>query len=136
VNCDTLVNLNNYGSRSRGRTCWASTTPTRSHFKGWGRIVHDASHYVFEQRHPSARPHDGGHAQLETQMAHYVMSHRLIERYAPQPRKRVKVDTNVKLANTDAAIKRWQTKAKRAATALRKLNVKRKRILKTMENPT
>ena len=45
----------NYGSRSRGRTCWASSTPTRSHFKGWGRIVHDASHYVFEEcRHPSS----------------------------------------------------------------------------------
>jgi hypothetical protein len=69
-------------------------------------------------------------------MAHYVVAHRLIERYAPKPPKWVKVDSSVKLANTDAAIKRWQTKAKRAATALRKLNAKRKRILKTMENPT
>jgi hypothetical protein len=124
-----------YSHSKRGRACWASTEPTRSHFKGWGRIVHDASHYVFEKRHPSARPHDGGHAQLECQMAHYVVKHQLIERMAPKPPKRVKVDNSVKLAKTDAAIKRWQTKAKRAATALRKLNAKRKRILKTMENP-
>lgn len=128
--------VSDYGSRSNGRTCWASTTPTRSHFKGWGRIIHDASHYVFGKRHPSARPHDGGHAQLETQMAHYVVKHNLIERMAPKPPKRVKVDTSVKLAHTDAAIKRWQTKAKRAATALRKLNQRRKRILKQLETPT
>lgn len=123
-------------NRTMARTCWASTLPTTSHLKGWGRLIHDASHYVFEKRHPSARPHDGGHAQLETQMAHYVAKHGLIDRLAPKPTpKRVKVDNSVKLAKTDAAIKRWQTKAKRAATALRKLNAKRKRILKLMENP-
>ena len=49
---------------------------------------------------------------------------RLIERMAPKPPKRVKVDKAVKLAQTDAAIKRWQTKAKRAATVLRKLNLR------------
>lgn len=124
-----------FGRRGLGRTCWASSAPTRSHFKGWGRLIHDASHYVFEKRHPSARPHDGGHAQLETQMAAYVVAHQLIERYAPKPSKRVKVDNSVKLAKTDAAIKRWQTKDKRAATALRKLTAKRKRILKQMETP-
>jgi len=122
--------------RSRGRQVWASSTPTSSHHKGWGRLIHDASHYVFRKRHPSARPHDGGHAQLETQMAHYVVKHNLIERMQPKPKVgRSKVDNSVKLAKTDAAIKRWQTKAKRAATALRKLNAKRKRILRLMETP-
>lgn len=123
--------------RTAARTCWASSTPTSSHLKGWGRLIHDASHYVFERRHPSARPHDGGHAQLECQMAHYVAKHGLIDRLAPKPTlKRVSVDRAVKLAQTDASIKRWQTKAKRAATALRKLNQRRKRIVKLMENPT
>lgn len=65
----------------------------------------------------------------------YVIN--LIERMATKLKpKRVKVDNSVKLAKTDAAIKRWQTKAKRAATALRKLTAKRKRILRTMETPT
>ena len=113
--------LSDYRNRKLGRTCWASTSPTRSHFKGWGRLVHDASHYVFRKRHPSARPHDGGHAQLETQMAHYVVQHNLIERYAPKPSKPAPGAVD-KLARIETRITLWNAKARRAQVALRKLN--------------
>jgi hypothetical protein len=60
-------------TRYRARMCWASTKPTTGHHKGWGRMIHDASHRVFRWRHPSFKPHDGGHATLEREMAEYVM---------------------------------------------------------------
>lgn len=60
-------------NRGTARKCWASSKPTSGHHKGWGRMIHDASHKVFRYRHPSFRPHDGGHATLEREMAEYVM---------------------------------------------------------------
>lgn len=57
----------------KGRTCWASTKPTRGHHKGWGRMIHDVSHAIFRDRHPRFRPHDNGHAQLEREIAAYVV---------------------------------------------------------------
>jgi hypothetical protein len=109
-------------NRRQARRCWASTTPTSSHLKGWGRLIHDASHYVFEKRYPSARPHDGGHAQLECKMAHYVASRGMLADYPATKPKATKRKTYAeRIAHTNALMARWETKAKRAATALRKL---------------
>lgn len=107
--------------RSIGRRCWASTTPTSSHLKGWGRLIHDASHYVFECRHPSARPHDGGHAQLECQMAHYVAQHGLLERIATKPKPSKRKSYAERIEHTRELMNRWERRAKRASTAIRKL---------------
>ena len=115
---------------STGRRCWASTKPTRGHFTGWGRMIHDASHHVFRYRHPSARPHDGGHATLEREMAAYVMARGWLN---PKPAKvTAKPAPSDKLAAIDAKLKRWQTKAKRAATAIKKLNRQRARIVRAL----
>lgn len=107
-------------NRARARTCWASTRATTGHDKGWGRMIHDASHEVFEIRHPSARPHDGGHATLEREMAEYV-ARKLwtVPTIAVKPKSRPTYDERI--AHTRALMARWETKAKRAATALRKL---------------
>ena len=56
------------------RRCWISPRPTKGHDKGWGRLIHDASHIIFRRRHPSFRPHDGGHARLEREIAQYVVA--------------------------------------------------------------
>jgi hypothetical protein len=107
--------------RESGRRCWASTKPTNraNHDNGWGRLIHDASHYVFQRRHPNFRPHDSGHATLEREMSQYVVSHCMLDKYRPAPKKRLTHDA--KIAKCRDSIKRWESKAKRAQTALRKL---------------
>jgi len=120
-------------NRTRARTCWASTKPTTGHGKGWGRMIHDASHYVFEKRHPSARPHDGGHSRLEREMADYVATVGWIER-AEAIKRAAKVKHGrpsyaERIEHTRALMARWERKAKRAGTALRKL----KRRIRALE---
>jgi hypothetical protein len=117
--------------RTTGRKCWASSKPTRSadHDHGWGRMIHDASHYVFRLRHPNARPHDGGHAKLEREMAEYAAT-RLIPAFIEhQTVKKVRPTLSEKVAHTQDLIIRWERKAKRADTALKKL----RRRLKALE---
>lgn len=58
----------------RTRRCWVSPRPTTGHLRGWGRLIHDVAHIVFRHRHPSFRPHAGGHAQLEREVAEYVVA--------------------------------------------------------------
>lgn len=114
--------------RTLADRCWASTKPTVGHRKGWGRLIHDASHDVFARRHPHARPHDGGHATLECEMAAYVAARPewLHGKLEPVKRVTVRPDNAIKLARVEAAIIRWDAKARRAKTALAKLNRKAK----------
>lgn len=110
--------------RSAARRCWASTKPSSGHGNGWGRMIHDASHEIFEVRHPRARPHDGGHATLEREMAAYVEARGwLVQTAKPVT---PKLDATAKLARIEAAIIRWNAKRKRAETALKKLHRKAK----------
>lgn len=122
-------------NRTRGRTCWASTKPTQrsNHFKGWGRLIHDISHLVFRARHPSFRPHDGGHARLEREVAAYVAGTGWLTPKAPVVHV---VTLETKLAILDASVKRWTTKAKRAATALAKLRRRRASLLRRAATPS
>lgn len=116
-----------------GRTCWASAKPTRGHFKGWGRLIHDISHLVFRARHPSFRPHDGGHARLEREVAAYVAAVGWLTPKAPVVRRATAED---KLAVIDASVKRWTTKARRAATALAKLRRRKASLLRRAATPS
>lgn len=111
------------------RRCWASTERTAHYGRsGVRRLIHDVSHYIFRDRHPNARPHDGGHSQLEYEMACYVLAHGLNVK-APAAAKPGRAATlAAERDRAAAAMKRWQTKAKRAETALRKLRAKSKRI--------
>lgn len=93
-------------------------------------MVHDTSHYVFERLHPTFKTHSAAHAALEKAMIDYVIEKGLHVEIAPAPKPIVDLRA-VKLAVVDASIKRWTTKAKRAATALRKLQARRRRLTKT-----
>jgi hypothetical protein len=101
------------------RACWASTKPTTGHAKGWGRMIHDASHDIFGDRHPKARPHDGGHATLEREMSEYVERKGWAVPKAPVLKARPTYAERIE--HTRNLIDRWERKAKRAENAMRKL---------------
>lgn len=114
------------------RRCWISPRTNAGLNKGWQRLVHDVSHRIFALRHPSFRPHDGGHATLEREMAqHAVQSGWLAGKLKPKVHARPTPAErrDGRIAHVQAAIARWQSKRKRAETALRKLQ----RQLRTLE---
>lgn len=117
------ASLNDWGiSVHQGRRCWASTAPTagHNHYNGWGRLIHDVSHIVFARRHPTFRPHDGGHAALEREIAAYVVRKGWLEP------KRKEAPSEAALAQQKherllIRLKRWEAKQRRAANAIKKL---------------
>jgi hypothetical protein len=85
-------------------------------------MIHDASHYVFEKRHPHARPHDGGHATLERQMAKYVEAKGWpVHEAVHKPKAKTVTDDTTKLERLRASSARWESKQRRAERAIRKL---------------
>lgn len=118
--------------QNAGRSCWISAAGGYNIQKGWARLAHDCAHMIFNRRHNHKfRPHDGGHAKLEREIVEYIIakgwlaSAPLVQIYVKPSRE---VIAAVKLIAIDERIARWTTKAKRAATALRKLNRQRKRL--------
>jgi hypothetical protein len=118
--------------RERARRVWIAPKPTTGHHRGWGRLIHDASHTVFERRHPHARAHDGGHATLEREMAQYVVAKGWLAGSLKPPVK-AKPTISDQLKALQYRIDKWQTKARRASTALKKLHNTKKRLLKKLE---
>lgn len=113
------------------RRVWISPKPTRGHWKGWGRLIHDVSHTVFRWTYPSRRPHDPLHVHYETEIAKYVAQSDWLEGgLKPPEKKKPTLDEKraKDLERTIAGIKRWTAKARRADTALRKLNTKKRRL--------
>lgn len=119
----------------RVRACWVTRKPTGGHFKGWGRLVHDVAHYIFRRRHPSFAPHAGGHAALEIEIAQYVVAKGWLEG-ALAPPKKAKTGTAAaridRLNRISAGIKRWESKERRAANALKKLRRQFKALGRTL----
>jgi hypothetical protein len=107
------------------RRCWLSSEPTRgtNHRKGWGRLIHDVSHRIFRRRHPHFRPHAGGHATLEREIAQYVIAKGWLE--GSLIKRKLKVSRNEKrtviLKRTEACLARWESKYARAGNAIKKL---------------
>lgn len=115
------ASLNDWGiSNWSGRRVWISTKPTKrdDHHKGWGRLIHDVSHIVFAARHPSFRPHDGGHAAVEREMAEYVVRKGWI---FLQPVKEKPLRKVVALERDKVRLAKWMTREKRAHNAVKKL---------------
>ncbi len=119
--------------RYRGgvRRCWISSKPTRGHWKGWGRLVHDISHDIFDRVYPYKRPHDPLHVQYETDIAKYVansgwLEGGLIPKAKVKPTKLEK--HSIELQKVDAVIKKWESKQRRAHTALKKWKAKQYRL--------
>ena len=75
--------------RVRTRQVWVSPRPTKGHWKGWGRLIHDISHDVFEWTYPTRRPHDPLHVHYETEVAKYVMEKGWLDgKLKPPPKKK------------------------------------------------
>lgn len=94
---------------------------------GWKALIHDMSHYIHRTMTTGFRPHSGEHARLEIRMVKEAIKRgwfggALTPAEVPAtPALDAGTILHRKLALVDAAIKRWETKAKRARTALRKL---------------
>lgn len=96
--------------------------------KGISEIVHSMSHYVHYHK-SKERPHSATHAALELRMVRFVwssgaMDGRFKRESKPEPTRDDLIKAN--LSRIEAGIKRWQTKAKRAETALKKLAKQRR----------
>jgi len=107
------------------RKCWVSPVPTKGHGRGWGRLIHDVSHHIFEIIHPDCRPHDDLHSAYETDIARYVagtdwLAGGLLPKIKAPPSKEEK--RLEKRAGLEQRLARWESKRRRADTAIRKLN--------------
>lgn len=90
----------------------------RDTHRGWEALVHDLSHRLINTAH------GGEHARLEIRMIKEVVKRGWLDgtlRDAPKAAAPAVDPRNVKRARTVAAIARWETKARRAENALRKL---------------
>lgn len=115
------------------RRCWTTPRINDGLDKGWPRLVHDISHRIFAARHPNFRPHAGGHALLEREISDYVIQQGWLSGTLkpPAPRKATAEERRAKrLSQTDAAIARWDSKRRRADTALRKLRRRHRALLR------
>lgn len=87
---------------------------------GWGEIVHSISHWAQRRFWPSEGDHAVRHVHLERELAGYAVEHFLAGQLV-RPEKAKPDPKAVRAARVAARIKVWQTKRKRADTALRKL---------------
>ena len=102
-------------------------------FSGWPEIVHSLSHYCNYRLNPKERSHGNGQLRLEANMARYVLEHGFLEgklkrKSKPEPTKLEQ--HQVELEKVDAIIKKWESKERRAHTALKKWRAKRYRMRK------
>jgi hypothetical protein len=102
---------------------------------GWHDLVHDLSHFAHQRLHPGERPHSRRHASLERRLVKEVLTRgwldgrlkKAVRLPKPKPDPRVVAYDRilVRIAN-------WERKAKRAETALKKLNRQKKRFERDM----
>lgn len=93
---------------------------------GWHGIVHSISHHASWRRY--GENHGPRHAWIEKQLIEHVVSHGWLDGKLKRPTK-PKADTDPKRekhARILSRIKSWQSKAKRAKTALAKLERQRR----------
>ena len=110
------------GSGSR-RTWLRSYVFTVNPDQGWHAINHDMSHFI--EREKTGGAHTNQHVRLEAAGAALICRRFLRdEPYVEKKKQRDHVAERA--ARVDAGIKRWETKLRRATTALKKLK-KRKR---------
>jgi len=115
----------------RVRRCWIDPTGKRPLTRGWWRLVHDISHYTWDERRlrlpiGGTRPHGGFHAALEREMAEYVVRHGWLDgklkSKPPKPKAppdpvAVRAD---RLAAARATLAAWERKLKLATTKVKR----------------
>jgi len=100
--------------------------PNGQHFGGWKDLVHGLSHHCHRRKFPGHKPHDGRgtHAFIEKEMIEHVVNSGWLDGKLKKP-ERVKPGKAAvqatRHARVLASIKRWESKRKRADTALKKL---------------
>jgi len=93
---------------------------------GWKEVVHVLSHSFFRRLHPIDKPHSVAHGRLERDMAAYVIKSGWLDGKL-RPAAKPKADPKqVRYERTLASIDRWESKARRAKTALAKLAARRR----------
>jgi hypothetical protein len=101
--------------------------------QGWKDIIHLLSHYVHGRKFPGHKPHDGRgtHAFVERSMIEHVVNSGWLEgklRRKLKPPATAEEKAALKARKLDGRIKRWESKRRRAETALTKLNRQRRRL--------
>lgn len=91
--------------------------------QGWHDINHDMSHWL--ERRVTGKAHSDHHLRLERDGAALICKRFLRDEPYVEPKKDVDLVAK-RAASVDARIKKWETKLKRATTALRKLRKQKK----------
>ena len=95
--------------------------------QGWHDLVHSISHWVHRRANPKWEQHQL-HAMTEKHLIEHVVNNGWLDGKLKRPEKpKVEVDQRaVRLARVEARLASWKTKAKRAATMLKKLEKQRR----------
>jgi hypothetical protein len=127
-----LGNANPRYWKVRVRKCWLSLNgDTNSLSKGWRRLIHDVSHYVYDFRFPNSRDHNIAQAKIEHEMAQFVIESGWLEgklKSKPKAKPTNYEKQNAKIINLEKLIKSWETKEQRAKTYTKKYKTKLKRL--------
>ena len=97
---------------------------------GWHELVHMMSHLCAHRLFPNAKGHSHQHAHIEREMIQQVVAKGWLEGKLKRPDKPAPDRRALKAASIEQRIKSWETKARRAATALRKLKTQQRRFAK------
>jgi hypothetical protein len=92
--------------------------------RGWQSLVHHVSHWIFSRKNGNLSPHHWKHANIEARLIRLVLDRGWLSGSLKTTPKveRPPVPVNVvRVAMIRERIARWESKAKRAETALRKL---------------
>ena len=115
--------------KTRVRKCWLSLNgDTNSLSKGWRRLVHDVSHYVYDFRFPNSRDHNIAQAKIEQEMAQFVIDSGWLEgKLKPIIKQPLTKDEkkSKKLLNYEKLLKKWESKMSLANT---KVKIYKRRI--------
>ena len=123
--------------KTRVRKCWLSLNgDTNSLSKGWRRLVHDVSHYVYYFRFPNnSQDHNIAQAKIEQEMAQFVIDSGWLDvKLKSKPKSKPTKDEKqtAKTKNLIKLIRSWERKETTAKTYIRKYRLKLKRLRPTM----
>ena len=123
--------------KTRVRKCWLSLNgDTNSLSKGWRRLVHDVSHYVYYFRFPNnSQDHNIAQAKIEQEMAQFVIDSGWLDgklKSKPKPKPTKDEKQTAKTKNLIKLIRSWERKETTAKTYIKKYRLKLKRLRPTM----
>ena len=132
-----LGNANPRYYKTKIRKCWLSLNgDTNSLSKGWRRLVHDVSHYVYYFRFPNnSQDHNIAQAKIEQEMAQFVIDSGWLDgklKSKPKPKPTKDEKQTAKTKNLIKLIRSWERKETTAKTYIRKYRLKLKRLRPTM----